>query len=175
MSQPHFLPLIIGVGNEYRGDDAVGLIVARRLKERLADSAKVLEQSGDGAALMDAWRGADAVIIIDAVTSGAAAGAIHRFDANTRPIPNDAFRCSTHAFGVAEAIELSRALMRLPRSLVVYGIEGKNFGDGVGLSPEVEKAACEAVRQVFAETHSRPMFANPDDPFDANAKNNHLL
>jgi len=44
--------LIIGIGNEYRSDDAVGLIVARRLKERLADSAIVLEQSGDGAALM---------------------------------------------------------------------------------------------------------------------------
>jgi hypothetical protein len=34
---------------------------------------------------------------------------------------------------------------------VVYGIGGKNFAAGVGLSPEVEKAACDAVRQVFAE------------------------
>ena len=153
MSQPHSLPLIIGIGNEYRGDDAVGLIVARRLKERLTDSFAVLEQSGDGAALMEAWRGAETVIIIDAVTSGAAPGTIHRFDANTRTIPKSAFHCSTHAFGVAEAIELSRALGVFPRSLVVYGIEGKNFDAGVGLSPEVEKASCEAVRQVFAETH----------------------
>ena len=153
MSQPHSLPLIIGIGNEYRGDDAVGLIVARRLKECLADSVTVLEQSGDGAALMEAWQGAETVIIIDAVASGAAPGVIHRFDANTRPIPKSAFHCSTHAFGVAEAIELSRALGEFPRSLVVYGIEGKNFDAGVGLSPEVEKASCEAVRQVFAETH----------------------
>jgi hydrogenase maturation protease len=153
MSQPPFLPLIIGIGNEYRGDDAVGLIVARRLKERLMDSVTVLEQGGDGASLMEAWRGAETVIVIDAVASGAAPGAIHRFDANTLPIPKNAFRCSTHAFGVAEAIELSRALDEFPRSLVIYGIEGKNFAAGVGLSPEVEKAACEAVRQVFAETH----------------------
>jgi hydrogenase maturation protease len=152
MSQPPFLTLIIGIGNEYRGDDAVGLIVARRLKERLADSAVVIEQSGDGAALMEAWRGAEAVIVIDAVASGAAPGAIHRFNANTRPIPKNAFRCSTHAFGVAEAIELSRALDEFPRSLVIYGIEGKNFAAGVGLSPEVESAVCEAVRHVFAET-----------------------
>jgi hypothetical protein len=34
---------------------------------------------------------------------------------------------------------------------VVYGIKGKNFAAGVGLSPEVEKAACEAVRQGFAD------------------------
>jgi len=154
MSQPQSLPLIIGIGNEYRGDDAVGLIVARRLKERLADSAKVLEQSGDGAALMDAWRSAETVIVIDALASGAAPGAIHRFESNTRPIPKNAFRCSTHAFGVAEAIELSRALTRLPPTLVVYGIEGKNFATGVGLSPEVERAACEAVRQVLAEAQT---------------------
>jgi hydrogenase maturation protease len=154
MSQLHSLPLIIGIGNEYRGDDAVGLIVARRLRERLSDSVKVLEQTGDGAALMEAWLGAETVIVIDAVASGAAPGAIHRFDANTRPIPKNAFRCSTHAFGVAEAIELSRALTRLPPTLVVYGIEGKNFATGVGLSPEVEKAACEAVRQVFAEAQA---------------------
>ena len=154
MSQPPFLKLIIGIGNEYRGDDAVGLIVARRLKDRLMDSVTVLEQGGDGVALMEAWRSAETVIVIDAVASGAAPGAIHRFDANTRPIPKNAFRCSTHAFGVAEAIELSRALDEFPRSLVVYGIEGKNFAAGVGLSPEVEKAACEAVRQVFAEAQA---------------------
>jgi hydrogenase maturation protease len=107
--------LIIGIGNEYRGDDAAGLIVARRLRERLADSFTVLEQSGDGVALMEAWRGVETVIIIDAVMSGAEPGTIHRLDAKTQPLPKDAFRCSTHAFGVAEAIELSRAMGEFPR------------------------------------------------------------
>jgi hydrogenase maturation protease len=151
MPQPQSLPLIIGIGNEYRGDDAVGLIVARRLKERLAGSFTVLEQSGDGAALMEAWQGAETVIIIDAVMSGAAPGTIHRFDASVQPLPKDTFRCSTHAFGVAEAIELSRALSELPQSLVVYGIEGKNFAAGVGLSSEVEKAVGEVARRAHTE------------------------
>jgi hydrogenase maturation protease len=151
MSQPHSLPLIIGIGNEYRGDDAVGLIVARRLKERLADSFAVLEQSGDGAALVEAWRGAETVIIIDAVMSGATPGTIHRFDASAQPLPKNAFRCSTHAFGVAEAIKLSRALSELPQGLIVYGIEGKNFAAGVGLSSEVEKAVDEVVRRALTE------------------------
>ena len=147
---PETLPLIIGIGNEYRGDDAAGLIVARRLKERLTDSVKVIEQSGDGAALMEAWRGAETVIIIDAVMSGAAPGTIHRFDLNAQPLPKSGFRCSTHAFGVAEAIELAGALGNFPQRLVVYGIEGKNFAAGMGLSAEVEKATGEAVRQALA-------------------------
>jgi hydrogenase maturation protease len=150
MSQPQSLPLIIGIGNEYRGDDAVGLIVARRLKERLADSAIVIEQSGDGAALIEAWRGAETVIIIDAMLSGAAPGTTRRLDADTRPIPKSYFRCSTHAFGVAEAIELARALGNIPQRLVVYGIEGMNFAASVGLSAEVEKVADETVRQALA-------------------------
>jgi hydrogenase maturation protease len=151
MSQPQSLPLIIRIGNEYRGDDAAGLIVARRLKERLGDSFAVLEQSGDGAALVEAWRGAETVIIIDAVMSGAAPGTIHRVDASAQPLPKNAFRCSTHAFGVAEAIELSRALSELPQSLIVYGIEGKNYAAGVGLSSEVEKAVGEVVGRALTE------------------------
>jgi hydrogenase maturation protease len=155
MSQPQSLTLIIGIGNEYRGDDAVGLIVVRRLKERLADSAIVIEQSGDGAALMEAWRGVETVISIDAVMSGAEPGTIHRLDAKTQPLPKDAFRCSTHAFGVAEAIELSRAMGELPRSLIVYGIEGKNFAAGVRLSPEVEGAVGEVARRALTEAQAR--------------------
>jgi hydrogenase maturation protease len=150
MSQPQSLPLIIGIGNEYRGDDAVGLIVARRLKGRLAGSAIVIEQSGDGAALMEAWRGAETVIIIDATLSDASPGTIRRFDASAQPIPKNSFRWSTHAFSLAEAIELARALGELPRLLVVYGVEGENFAAGLGLSPEVEKAADEAARQLLA-------------------------
>jgi hydrogenase maturation protease len=142
--------MVIGIGNEYRSDDAVGLIVARRLKELLADSVIVLEQSGDGAALMEAWRGAETVIVIDATLSGAAPGTIHRFDASARPIPKIPFRCSTHVFSVAEAIELARALENLPRLLAVYGIEGKNFAAGIGLTAEVEKAAGEVVGQALA-------------------------
>jgi hydrogenase maturation protease len=149
MSTP--IPLIIGIGNEYRGDDAAGLIVARRLRERLADSIPVLEQGGDGVVLMEAWRGAERVIIIDAMASGAPPGTIRRFDAKARPLPKSAFRLSTHAFGAVEAIELARALGELPQSLIVYGIEGKNFAAGACASAEVETAASEIIRQLLKE------------------------
>jgi hydrogenase maturation protease len=51
--------------------------------------------------------------------TGAAPGTIRRLDAIAQPFPKGAFRRSTHAFGVAEAIELSRAMGELPKSLVV--------------------------------------------------------
>ena len=143
--------LIIGLGNEYRRDDAVGLVVARRLKEAAPEPVRVLEESGEAAALMESWRDADTVILIDAVHSGAKPGTLHRLDAHAGPIAKKFFRFSTHAFGVAEAVELARALGRLPPRLIVYGVEGKSFEAGVGLSPEVEAATQEVVERVLGE------------------------
>jgi hydrogenase maturation protease len=144
--------LVIGVGNPYRGDDAVGLIVVERLKDQPAlKNVTLLEQSGEGAALMEAWRGADAVILVDAVSSGSVPGTIHRLDVSQRAIPANFFSYSTHAFGLAEAIELARALNELPPRLVVYGIEGGNFAPGIDLSPEVEPAALAVIGLIEQE------------------------
>jgi len=143
--------LVIGLGNEYRRDDAVGLVVARRLREAAPESVLVLEETGEGASLLESWQDADTVILIDAVQSGAAPGTVHRLDARARPIAREFFRFSTHAFGLAEAVELARALGRLPPRLIVYGVEGKSFEAGVGLSPEVEAAAQVAVERVLGE------------------------
>ena len=149
--------LIIGLGNDYRGDDAVGRVLARRLQAIAGDDVRVLEESGEGAALMESWKGANFVILIDAVHSGGAAGTAHRFDAATEPVPGSFFHYSTHAFSVAEAVELARALNRLPPRLIVYGIEGKNFDSRVELSPEVKAAAEEVFRMLKEElwTNSR--------------------
>jgi hydrogenase maturation protease len=107
--------------------------------------------SGEGAALIAAWQGADRVILIDAVRSGAAPGTIFRVEAHREPIPTNFFHYSTHAFGVAEAIELARALNQLPQCLLMYGIEGKDFEAGEGLSPVVKEAVEEVVRLVLRE------------------------
>jgi hydrogenase maturation protease len=60
-------------------------------------------------------------------------------------------RVSTHAFGVAEAIELARALRQLPPVLVVYGVEGATFETGAGLSTVVAAAVPQAVARVRQE------------------------
>src|SRR3989339_468138 len=140
--------LVIGVGNAYRGDDAVGLIVAQHLKKQILDHVNILEESTDGSVLMELWKNYDAVIIIDAVCSGAKPGTLHRFNAYTQPIPSKYFHYSTHAFGVAEAVELAGVLRKLPQILIVYGIEGKCFEAGVRLSEEVEKAVQEVLKRV---------------------------
>jgi hydrogenase maturation protease len=126
--------LVIGVGNEYRSDDAVGLVVARRLRQLSLENVTVIEESGEGTDLMESWKGAHMVIIVDAASSGAKPGTIHRIDARAQRIPTGLLRYSTHAFGVGEAVELARAMNRLPPHMVVYGIEGERFDEGTVLS-----------------------------------------
>ena len=55
------------------------------------------------------------------------------------------FRGSTHAFSVAEAVELARAVERLPPSPSIYGIEGRDYAAGSALQPQVEQAVRELV------------------------------
>ena len=94
--------LVLGVGNRWRGDDAAGLEVARR--------AGGIEHEGDATRLLDAWAGAGEVVVVDAAVSGAPPGTLRWFDPRGAPLPATELRSSTHAFGVADAIELARAL-----------------------------------------------------------------
>ncbi len=145
--------LIIGIGNPDRSDDAVGLAVARAVAAKNLPDTTVVELPGDAATLIHAWQGEDCCIIVDAVSSGAPPGAIHRFDAHKDRLPLGLFRCSSHSMGVPEAIELARSLNMLPLRLTIIGIEGKNFDPEIGLSCPVVEAARQVVAEIADEIH----------------------
>jgi hydrogenase maturation protease len=146
--------LLIGVGNEYRSDDGVGLMVAREIHKKLIPSVTVKEESGEGAALMEAWQGFQNVIIVDAVSSGEMPGTIFRIDANKETVPIKFFHYSTHAFSVSEAIELARTMNVLPPKIVIYGIEGSNFVAGTTISLFVQQAAHKITEQIVKDMQS---------------------
>ena len=145
---------IVCVGNPWRGDDAVGLEVAHRLAGTLPEGVELSEREGEPTALIDAWEGAESLWLVDAVSSGAAAGTVHRLDASEHALPAALFRGSTHHVGLAEAVELARALGRLPRQTVVFGVEASSFEVGGPLTPavaaSVEKVAATLREEVDA-------------------------
>jgi hydrogenase maturation protease len=143
--------IVIGIGNEFRGDDAAGLLVVRRLQEKPPGGVEFGEQSGEATALMDAMSQAGTVILVDAVQSGAEAGQVHRYDASEQAMPAQFLRCSTHNFSVHDAIEMARALGNLPPRLMVYGIEGSHFEPGSELTPSVQTAVVEAAQRIKGE------------------------
>lgn len=142
---------IIGLGNELRGDDAVGLLAARRLRQDLGDRAKVIEAEMAGVDIVELMKGVCVAILIDAARSGKNPGTIHRLDASTGPIAVGLFPSSSHALGVSEALELARVLAVLPKTVIVYGIEVGHTEAGQPLSPQVAKALDEVVGLVIQE------------------------
>jgi hydrogenase maturation protease len=140
---------VIAFGNAYRSDDAAGLVVAKRLRER---GVEAVELEGEPVALLDIFEGCEAAVLIDTVRSDAAPGTVRRFDLGDARLPEQLRGASsTHLVGVGEAIELARALDRLPPRVILFGVEGERFEAGTRLSTAVEAAVEPLVELVLAE------------------------
>jgi hydrogenase maturation protease len=142
---------IIGLGNELRGDDAVGLLAARQLRQTIGDRAEVIEADLAGVDLIESMKGARVAILIDAARSGKNPGMIHRLDASDSPIGVRMRPHSSHALGISDALELSRSIGVLPAKVIVYGVEAGNTEAGQALSSAVAKALDEVVGQIIRE------------------------
>ena len=145
--------LVIGVGNAWRRDDGAGPAVADRLAG--LPGLRVQVVSGEGTEVMEAWKTASRVVVVDAMRSGASPGTIRRIDATAEPLPAGAFPSMSHRFGLVEGVEMARILGRLPAELVLWGIEGSDFGQGPGLTPDVE-AAVAKVAAIISTSVSIP-------------------
>jgi hydrogenase maturation protease len=141
--------VVIGVGNPKRGDDGAGVAVAERLRPRVPDGVEVVSCSEEPSRLMEAWEGAESVVLVDTVSSGSPPGTLHRFEAGEESVPARTFRSSTHAIGIADTIELARALGRLPRRVRIYGVEAGGFAPGASLTPAVDTAVAALVHAVL--------------------------
>jgi len=147
---------VVGVGNALRGDDAVGLEVARLLDGTLPLGVRLVECEGEPVSLLSSWEDCDTAIVVDATESGQEPGTVRRLAAHDGPLPPELQRASTHLLGVAEAVELARALGRLPGRTIVYGIEGGTFDTGAPLSEAVQAAAAEVAASIRRELSEGP-------------------
>lgn len=141
--------LVLGIGNVWRGDDAVGLLAARALHARRLPGVTVVEASTVDPSLIARWQGYDRLVLIDAVVSGAAVGSVHRFDLSQAPFPTDLFCCSTHSFNLATLIELARTLRRLPPQVWLFGIEVHALNHGRPVSAEVRAGLANCIDRII--------------------------
>ena len=141
-------PVVIGVGNRMRGDDAAGLVVIDRLVGRLSADVRLVESTGDVTHLLEAWRDASRAIVIDAVVSGDQAGTVHRLDARSG-IPSSWRSPSSHLLGLVEALELGSILGAVPADTVVFGIEAAEIDTGSEMTGPVEAATLRVADEVL--------------------------
>ena len=143
--------LVACIGNPDRGDDGIGPLVAAKLEGQLPGHAALIVRRGDMLALAEDFAGCGALVCVDAAAPMTSPGQIHRIDLTTEELPRELLSASTHGFGLADAIELARALGRAPEIIVIYAVEGACFDAGAALTHAVAAAADKTARLVAAE------------------------
>ncbi len=132
------LVYVVGLGNELAGDDAAGLIAARKLRQSLPADVHVEWRDKPDWDMFERLGEDDVLIVIDAVMGGAASGTIHRFAPDD--IAGAGLRhCSSHGLGLAHWAALAVKLGQPVRHMRIFGIEIAQAELGAGLSAEVEK------------------------------------
>ncbi len=121
---------VIGLGSPF-GDDQLGWQAVEALRGRL-DGAELLTCDAP-VRLLPLMEGARSVCLVDGVVSGAPPGTLHRFQGLPPGMP---FRLSSHGVGLAEVLELGRALGIAPQ-LTFLGIEVASAG---AMGPAVAEA-----------------------------------
>ncbi len=141
--------IIIGIGNDFRRDDGVGLAVAQRIAERNLPGVRVLSGISESTAMLDAWSGASRAVVVDAVTgANSDPGRIRRW---TGPGLETSAVVSSHALGLAQTCALGQALARMPDELVVFTVDVVDTNHGIGLTLPVAAAVPNLVDVIIEE------------------------
>ena len=143
--------IIIGIGNEFRGDDSAGIQVVRLLRASAVSQVEIIEHDGEGIDLIHAWDGYSRVIVIDAVVCDDPVGTVRRIRVTRDTLQLAEYRCSSHRFALPDAVKLAATLDMLPESLIVFGIAGNHFDFGSKPSSAVSEAIVETVELVLKE------------------------
>jgi hydrogenase maturation protease len=121
--------LVLGLGNWIVADDSVGLHVAARLKDILADreDIDVGEDYWGGLRLMERLVGYDRAVVIDAIMTDAAPGTIHHLTPDSIRTQRSS---SAHDVNLPTALQFGRdAGMELPanKDILLVGIEAEDI------------------------------------------------
>jgi hydrogenase maturation protease len=150
--------LILGIGNPIRGDDALGIVVAERLRPHV--DADVSSGCVAGLGVLDEITGYDEVIVIDAIHTGRdAPGTVRRRELHEGPVRASG---GAHEVGFPTVLAVGRrAGYALPERMVAYTMEAADLGRvGEELSAPVRAAVDGMVQRVLRD-HFSPQAPEP--------------
>lgn len=152
--------VVVGVGNPLRGDDGIGPAVVEALRGRVPDDTVLAVSDGEPARLLDLWRDADTVIIVEALCSRPGRPGELRTLTPAEAAGHARATASTHSLGLGECLALAETLDRMPPRLVVHAVEAADLGLGEHLSdavrsalPELTERVAVSVRQAHERHH----------------------
>lgn len=137
---------VIGCGNANRSDDAVGVVVARALQQRLREcpraNVRVYDAGTGGMDVMFQARGTRKLVIVDAARTGSEPGTVYAVPGSELESEREP-SLNLHDFRWDHALYAGRKIFRadFPTDVTVYLVEAASLELGLELSPVVRQAA----------------------------------
>lgn len=130
--------VVLGVGNVLYTDEGVGVCAVNEIARRyeLPPEVELIDGGTSGMELLDALAGADRLVIIDAVASGAVPGAIVRLEGDAVP-RFFTTKLSPHQVGLCDVLAALSLMEESPAETVIVGVEPASLEMSMKLSPTV--------------------------------------
>ncbi|HEX9915115.1 MAG TPA: hydrogenase maturation protease [Candidatus Bathyarchaeia archaeon] len=142
--------LVIGVGNLLRCDDGAGIHVVNRLR-REAPHIDAEDVAMGSIEILEAMKGYDRVIVVDAVRTGAEPGTVFRVNLSKGEEPPVV--ASSHGVDLMTTLKLGARLFpgEMPGEQIIVGIEAMDVATfSESCTPPVEAAIRVVVEEIIS-------------------------
>jgi len=139
--------IVVGLGNRFVHDDAVGIEVVGELRKRDLPSVELVDYEEMDLSLLEEFGDASRLVIVDSMKSGTKPGTVSVFsvaEGSVEALP------SLHELELSDMVTLARKVGLLSCPVLIVGIEPAELTVGEGLSPRVRAAVPAAVETVLA-------------------------
>ena len=130
---------VVGLGNAWAGDDAVGLVAAERLQRQDFAGVEVLQLETPDCQILEGIGADDHIIVVDACLDESPPGTIHELGSGE--LTSLSLRhSSSHGLGLADWLAMAEALGEDTGGLLVYAVSIDQTEMGEPLSAAAEAA-----------------------------------
>ena len=143
--------LVLGIGNILNTDEGVGVHAVRALQAKYGEPAgfALLDGGTLGLNLLPLVDDATHLLIMDAVDAGRPAGTVIELHGEQIPLFGGA-KLSEHQLTFQEVLGLALLRHTLPENLALLGVQPESLAIGIGMSPVVQDALPELLKQAEA-------------------------
>jgi hydrogenase maturation protease len=139
---------VVGIGNMLSRDEGVGCHVVHALGGICLPDVEVID-AGTCADALQLGENADKLVIVDAARGGGMPGQIYRFHPDDIRLEQKPF-LSLHDMTLLDNLMLMKVWHEIGETVII-GVEPKELGWGLELSPEVQGKMPQIIKAVLSE------------------------
>jgi hydrogenase maturation protease len=144
--------MVLGIGNRFMTDDAVGVMLVRRLQAeyRFSPEVAVVDGGTEAISLLTMLEGIERLLVVDAIDTGCAPGTVIRLSGDDLQA-GFRFRISSCQIGVEDMLAAAKLLDYYPREVAIWGVQPAALECGAEFSPIVTERFNILLKRVLEE------------------------